>query len=274
MKILQKAVIIFPMISAIIFGMILISSCKTANNNNSENSEAKKIITKTKKMNILFVLTSHDKLGNTDKKTGFWVEEFASPYYALLDKGATITIATPKGGVAPIDPSSDSPDTATKATERFNKDVAVKAKIANTEVLSSINADDFDAVFYPGGHGPLWDLAEDVTSIALIEDFNNQNKPIAFVCHAPAALKEVKNADGTPLVNGKKVTGFTNSEEQAVGLTDIVPFLVEDMLTKNGGIYSKKDNWNTYAIQDGNLITGQNPASSELVADKLINSLK
>ncbi|SOU87898.1 Dimethylallyltransferase [Tenacibaculum dicentrarchi] len=271
MKILQKAVIIFPMISAIIFGMILISSCKTAKNNNSE---AEKIITKTKKMNILFVLTSHDKLGNTDKKTGFWVEEFASPYYALLDKGATITIATPKGGVAPIDPSSDSPDTATKATERFNKDVAVKAKISNTKVLSSINADDFDAVFYPGGHGPLWDLAEDVASIALIEDFNNQNKPIAFVCHAPAALKEVKNADGTPLVNGKKVTGFTNSEEQAVGLTDIVPFLVEDMLTKNGGIYSKKDNWNAYAIQDGNLITGQNPASSELVADKLINSLK
>ncbi|MCG8236686.1 type 1 glutamine amidotransferase domain-containing protein [Tenacibaculum finnmarkense genomovar ulcerans] len=275
MKILQKAAIIFPMISAIIFGMILISSCKTANNNSAERvSSDEKITTKTKKMNILFVLTSHDKLGSTDKKTGFWVEEFAAPYYALLDKGATITIATPKGGAAPIDPSSDSPDAATKATERFNKDDAAKAKIANTQTLTTINADDFDAVFYPGGHGPLWDLAEDVASITLIEEFNNQNKPIAFVCHAPAALKEVKNADGTPLVNGKKVTGFTNSEEQAVGLTDIVPFLVEDMLTKNGGIYSKKDDWNAYAIQDGNLITGQNPASSELVADKLINSLK
>lgn len=225
-------------------------------------------------MNILFVVTSHDKLGDTGKKTGFWVEEFANPYYTLLDKGANITIATPKGGAAPIDPSSDTPDAATKDTERFNKDADAKAKIANTKVLADMNPDDFDAVFYPGGHGPLWDLANDKNSIALIEKFNSQKKPIAFVCHAPAALKDVKKADGTPLVKGKKVTGFTNTEEAAVGLTDIVPFLVEDMMNKNGGIYSKKEDWHAYAIQDGNLITGQNPASSELVAEKLLESLK
>ena len=225
-------------------------------------------------MNILFVLTSHDKLGDTGKKTGFWVEEFASPYYTLLDKGAHITIATPKGGAAPIDPSSDSPDAATEATKRFDKDEEAKARIANTKVLSDLNADDFDAVFYPGGHGPLWDLANDKTSISLIEKFDSQNKPIGFVCHAPAALKNVKNTDGSPLVKGKKVTGFTNSEEAAVGLTEVVPFLVEDMLSENGGVYSKKDDWAAYAIQDGNLITGQNPASSALVADKLLESLK
>ena len=225
-------------------------------------------------MKILFVLTSHDKLGDTGKKTGFWVEEFANPYYSLLDKGANITIATPKGGAAPIDPSSDSPDAATEDTDRFNSDTEAKAHIANTKVLADINPDDFDAVFYPGGHGPLWDLANDETSIALIEKFNSQDKPIAFVCHAPAALKDAKNSDGSALVKGKKVTGFTNTEEAAVGLTDIVPFLVEDMLTKNGGIYSKKEDWAGYAIQDGNLITGQNPASSELVAEKLLESLK
>jgi putative intracellular protease/amidase len=225
-------------------------------------------------MNILFVLTSHDSLGTTGKKTGFWVEEFANPYYTLLDKGANITIATPKGGAAPIDPSSASPDAATAATARFETDTTAQGFIANTKVLSDINADDFDAVFYPGGHGPLWDLANDTTSIALIEKFNTQQKPIAFVCHAPAALKMVKNEDGTPLVKGKKVTGFTNTEEDAVQLTAIVPFLVEDMLTENGGVYSKKEDWAAYAIQDGNLITGQNPASSELVANKLIESLQ
>jgi putative intracellular protease/amidase len=225
------------------------------------------------KMNILFVLTSHDQLGDTGKKTGFWVEEFANPYYTLLDKGATITIATPKGGAAPIDPSSDSPDAATSDTDRFNKDAEAKERIANTKVLDTINTDDFDAVFYPGGHGPLWDLANDKTSIALIEKFNSQQKPIAFVCHAPAALKDVKDANGNPLVKGKKVTGFTNTEEAAVQLTDIVPFLVEDMLNENGGIYSKKEDWAAYAIKDGNLITGQNPASSELVAQKLIEGL-
>ncbi len=255
--------------------IIIASSCKEnktevpSENVLEENIEIKK----GKKMKILFVLTSHDKLGDTGKKTGFWVEEFANPYYTLLDKGADITIATPKGGAAPIDPSSDSPDAATEDTERFNVDDEAKAKIANTKVLADMNPDDFDAVFYPGGHGPLWDLANDKTSIALIEKFNSQEKPIAFVCHAPAALKGVKDANGNPLVKGKKVTGFTNTEEAAVGLTEIVPFLVEDMLSENGGIYSKKDDWAAYAIQDGNLITGQNPASSALVAEKLFESL-
>ncbi|AJR04229.1 type 1 glutamine amidotransferase domain-containing protein [Siansivirga zeaxanthinifaciens] len=225
-------------------------------------------------MKILFVLTSHDKLGNTNEKTGFWVEEFASPYYTLLDKGAEITIATPKGGAAPIDPKSDSPDAATEATKRFDNDDVAKNKIENTKVLADMNPDDFDAVFYPGGHGPLWDLATDETSISLIEKFNIQGKTISFVCHAPAALKHVKDANGNPLVKGKKVTGFSNSEEAAVGLTDVVPFLVEEMLNDNGGIYSKKDDWAAYAIQDGNLITGQNPASSNLVAEKLYVSLK
>lgn len=224
-------------------------------------------------MKTLFVLTSHDKLGDTGKKTGFWVEEFAKPYYTLLDKGVAITVATPKGGPAPIDPSSNAPDAATEATERFNKDALAQEIIANTKKLSDMNPDDFDAVFYPGGHGPLWDLANDATSIALIEKFNDQEKPIAFVCHAPAALKDVKNTDGTPLVTGKKVTGFTNTEEAAVGLTNVVPFLVEDMLSKNGAIYSKKEDWQAYAIQDKNLITGQNPASSALVAEKLLEKL-
>ncbi|MBU2973058.1 type 1 glutamine amidotransferase domain-containing protein [Zobellia sp. B3R18] len=224
-------------------------------------------------MKILFVLTSHDKLGDTGKKTGFWVEEFANPYYTLLDKGADITLATPKGGAAPIDPSSNTPDASTADTERFEKDPVAQEKIKNTKVLADMNADDFDAVFYPGGHGPLWDLANDANSIALIEKFNEQKKPIAFVCHAPAALKSVKGNDGEFLVKGKKVTGFTNTEEDAVQLTDVVPFLVENALKENGGIYSKGEDWAAYALQDGNLITGQNPASSELVAEKLLASL-
>jgi putative intracellular protease/amidase len=263
-------------IVALMLTVLTASSCKeTKKETRSEKvSEDNTTLKKEKEMNILFVLTSHDKVGDTGKKTGFWVEEFANPYYTLLDKGAVITIATPKGGAAPIDPSSDSPDAATEATERFNKDAEAKERIANTKVLADMNPDDFDAVFYPGGHGPLWDLANDATSIALIEKFNAQQKPIAFVCHAPAALKSVKNTDGTPLVKGKKVTGFTNTEEAAVGLTEVVPFLVEDMMNENGAIYSKKDDWAAYAIQDGNLITGQNPASSELVAEKLLESLK
>ena len=263
-------------IIALLLTVVTASSCKdTKKETPSEKVSEEKIeLQKQKEMKILFVLTSHDKLGDTGEKTGFWVEEFANPYYTLLDKGAVITIATPKGGAAPIDPSSDSPDAATKDTERFNNDAEAKERIANTKVLADMNPDDFDAVFYPGGHGPLWDLANDQTSIALIEKFNSQEKPIAFVCHAPAALKSVKNADGTPIVRGKKVTGFTNTEEEAVGLTNVVPFLVEDMLIENGGIYSKKEDWAAYAIQDGNLITGQNPASSELVAEKLLESLK
>ncbi|MEP2279938.1 type 1 glutamine amidotransferase domain-containing protein [Maribacter sp.] len=225
-------------------------------------------------MKILFVLTSHDELGDTGKKTGFWIEEFAAPYYALLDKGAEITVATPKGGQAPTDPSSDSEDAQTKDTKRYKEDKDAQNVINNTKKLADVNAADFDAVFYPGGHGPLWDLANDATSIKLIETFNEQEKPVAFVCHAPAALKGVKGTDGQPLVKGKKVTGFTNSEEAAVQLTEVVPFLVEDMLQENGGIYSKKEDWAAYALQDGNLITGQNPASSEAVAEKLLAALK
>jgi putative intracellular protease/amidase len=261
---------------ALVLTIITASSCKDNKNNKPSESvsEEKPELKKEKNMNILFVLTSHDKLGDTGEKTGFWIEEFANPYYSLLDKGATITIATPKGGAAPIDPRSDAPDAATEATKRYDKDAQAKARIANTKVLADMNADDFDAVFYPGGHGPLWDLAGNKTSIALIETFYGQNKPVAFVCHAPAALKGVKDASGNPLVKGKKVTGFTNSEEKAVGLTDVVPFLVEDMLKENGGIYSKKEDWAVYAIKDGNLITGQNPASSGLVAEKLYESLK
>ena len=265
MKILQSLVIILSLFTA--------SSCKEHTVSETV-SEKQKELKKEKTMNVLFVLTSHDKLGDTGKKTGFWVEEFASPYYTLLDKGAHITIATPKGGAAPIDPSSDSPDAATEATERFNKDNEAKAKIANTKVLADMNPDDFDAVFYPGGHGPLWDLTNDANSVKLIEQFDRQNKPIAFVCHAPAVLKNVKNEDGTALVKGKKVTGFSNLEEAAVGLTEVVPLLLEDMLIENGAFYSNADKWAPYAVQDGNLITGQNPASSELVAEKLLEALK
>lgn len=225
-------------------------------------------------MNILFVLTSHDKLGETGRKTGFWIEEFANPYYTLLDQGAHITLATPKGGKAPIDPGSEVSSASTADTERFDKDEAAQEKINNTLVLADVKQDDYDAVFYPGGHGPLWDLAEDKVSINLIEAFNNQHKPIAFVCHAPAALKHVKNSEGDFLVKNKKITGFSNSEEDAVKLTGVVPFLVEDMLVQNGGIYSKVADWQPYAIQDGNLITGQNPASSALVAEKLLEMLR
>ncbi|PKQ61694.1 type 1 glutamine amidotransferase domain-containing protein [Labilibaculum filiforme] len=225
-------------------------------------------------LKILFVLTSHSQMGDTGHKTGFWVEEFANPYYTLIDQGVDITIATPKGGAAPIDPTSNLPQNATEDTERFNKDEAVQKKINETIALAAINFEDYDAVFYPGGHGPLWDLAEDATSAKLIQDFNEAKKPIAFVCHAPAALKNVKNAKGEFLVKGKKVTGFTNEEEEAVQLTNVVPFLVEDMLKENGGIYSKGDNWAAYAVEDGNLITGQNPASSALVAEMLLKMLQ
>ncbi|WP_461643772.1 type 1 glutamine amidotransferase domain-containing protein [Labilibaculum euxinus] len=225
-------------------------------------------------LKILFVLTSHSQMGNTGHKTGFWVEEFANPYYTLVDQGVDITIATPKGGVAPIDPTSSLPQNATEDTKRFNEDAAVQKKINETIALADVNFEDYDAVFYPGGHGPLWDLAEDATSAKLIQDFNAAKKPIAFVCHAPAALRHVKNAQGEFLVKGKKVTGFTNEEEEAVQLTKVVPFLVEDMLKENGGIYSKGDNWAAYAVQDGNLITGQNPASSALVAEMLLKMLE
>jgi len=221
---------------------------------------------------VLFVVTSNDKLGNTGEKTGFWSEEFAAPYYELLDKGIEITIATPLGGQPPIDPKSADPASATEDTKRFDADNALQEKLKNTHKLSTINQKDYDAVFYPGGHGPLWDLVEDKNSIALIEDFYNNNKPVAFVCHAPAVLKNVK-VKGEYLVKDKKVTGFTNEEEEAVGLTKVVPFLLEDALIKNGGKFSKGATWQPYAVEDGLLITGQNPASSKLVAGKLLEKL-
>jgi putative intracellular protease/amidase len=220
------------------------------------------------------VLTSHDQLGDTGAKTGFWIEEFASPYYLLKDKGVEITLASPKGGQPPIDPSSATPDFSTPSTERFNKDAETQEVLSKTLKLDTINEADYDAVFYPGGHGPLWDLAEDKTSIALIESFYNNNKPVGAVCHAPSVFKHTKDANGNPLVKGKNVTGFTNTEEAAVQLTDVVPFLVEEMLQENGGVFSRGDDWQSYAVQDGNLITGQNPASSELVAKKLLNILE
>ncbi|WP_299441892.1 type 1 glutamine amidotransferase domain-containing protein [uncultured Aquimarina sp.] len=248
--------------------ILLFASC-------GKHTTTKEIIKKTDNMKkVLFVLTSHSDLGNTGEKTGFWIEEFASPYYFLKDKGVEITIASPKGGQPPIDPKSELPDFQTPATKRFNGDQETQTILANTTKLASINANDYDAIFYPGGHGPLWDLAEDKSSIALIEAFYNQNKPVAAVCHAPAIFKNTKKTDGTPLVNGKKVTGFSNTEEEAVQLTDVVPFLVEDMLIANGATYSKEADWSPYAIEDGLLITGQNPASSELVAEKLLGQLK
>jgi putative intracellular protease/amidase len=222
---------------------------------------------------ILFVITSNDKMGDTDHKTGFWIEEFAAPYYLLKDAGFEITLASPKGGQPPIDPNSETEDAQTKATERFEMDKEANTLLANTHKLSEVNEADYDAVFYPGGHGVLWDLVEDKTSIQLIESFNANKKPIAFVCHAPAVLKHPKNTDGEPLVKGKKVTGFTNQEEAAVQLTEVVPFLLEDMLIENGGVYSKIEDWQAYAVEDGNLITGQNPGSSEKVAELLSKRL-
>ena len=222
---------------------------------------------------VLFVVTSNDKLGDTGEKTGFWSEELAAPYYELLDQGVEITIATPLGGQPPIDPKSADPASATEDTKRFDADKVLQGKLKNTVKLSTINQKDYDAVFYPGGHGPLWDLVEDKNSIALIESFYTHKKPVAFVCHAPAVLKHVK-VNGEFLVKGKKVTGFTNEEEEAVGLTKVVPFLLEDALTQNGAKFSKIANWQPYAVEDGLLITGQNPASSKLVAGKLLEQLK
>ncbi|MDH4440247.1 MAG: type 1 glutamine amidotransferase domain-containing protein [Rhizobium sp.] len=224
-------------------------------------------------MKILMVLTSHDQLGDTGKKTGFWLEEFAAPYYVLKDAGAEITLASPKGGQPPLDPKSDEPDAQTEATGRFKADQTAQQLLASTTPLSHIDPADFDAVFYPGGHGPLWDLAEDKDSIALIGAFAAQDRPIAAVCHAPGVLRHVKGRDGKPLVSGKKVAGFTNSEEEAVGLTEVVPFLVEDMLKGHGGLYEKGPDWGVYVVTDGKLVTGQNPASSEEAAKALLTLL-
>ncbi|GGE58401.1 putative intracellular protease/amidase [Pedobacter psychrotolerans] len=221
---------------------------------------------------VLFVLTSHDELGNTGKKTGFWSEELAAPYYALADKDVEIVLASTKGGQPPIDPKSEEPSFQTDNTKRMDNDSVLLDKLKNTIPLDEVKMEDYDAVFYPGGHGPLWDLAENATSQKLIVDFYTANKPVAFVCHAPGVLKDVK-VNGEYLVKGKKVTGFTNTEEEGVELTNVVPFLVEDMLVKNGGIYSKIGDWNPYAVVDGLLITGQNPASSEKVAEELLKMI-
>lgn len=225
-------------------------------------------------MKILMVLTSHDQLGETGKKTGFWLEEFASPYYVFKDAKAEVTLASPNGGQPPLDPKSDEPDFQTEATKRFKGDVDAQAALANTLRLSDISSENYDAVFYPGGHGPLWDLTEDRSSIALIESMYASGKPVAAVCHASAVLNHAKTSDGIPLVEGRSVTGFSNTEEDAVQLSEIVPFLVEDELKARGANYSKADDWHPYAITDGNLITGQNPASSDLVAKAVLEKIK
>lgn len=221
-------------------------------------------------MKILMVLTSHDALGNTGKKSGFWLEEFAAPYYVFADAGAEITIASPKGGQPPLDPKSDEPDAQTAATDRFRSDKAAQDKLAHSVPLDSVDAGDFDAIFYPGGHGPLWDLAESATSIGLIESFDRAGKPIGLVCHAPGVLRHVKAANGDPIVKGRKVAGFTNSEEQGVGLVDVVPFLIEDEFSAQGAHYAKGADWEEHVVTDGMLVTGQNPASSEAAAEKLL----
>ena len=224
-------------------------------------------------MNILMVLTSHDALGDTGKKTGFWLEEFAAPYYVLGDAGADITLASPKGGQPPLDPKSDEAGAQTDDTRRFKGDAAARAALAKTARLADLDLNGFDAVFFPGGHGPLWDLAEDPTSIHLIEHFASSGRPIAAVCHAPAIFRHTKGANGKPLVSGRNVTGFTNTEEVAAGLTDVVPFLVEDMLIANGGVYSKGADWASHVVVDGKLVTGQNPASSKAAAEALLKML-
>ncbi len=225
-------------------------------------------------MKVLIVLTSHSQLGDTGKKTGFWVEEFAAPYYQLADAGAEITLASPKGGQPPIDPRSQEAEAQTKFTQRFDKDEPLQQKLAHTLELSSVKASDYDAVFYPGGHGPLWDLTRDVSSIALIAAFQQQGKPMAFVCHAPCALLNVKLSNGDPLIKGKNVTGFSDTEEAGVKLTNVVPFLLEDELKKAGGHYSKGPDWSVHVVTDGLLITGQNPASSAEAAKVLLKGLK
>ena len=225
-------------------------------------------------MKILMILTSHDQLGNTGKKTGFWLEEFAAPYYVFKDAGAELVLASPKGGQPPLDPKSDDADAQTDDTRRFRKDKAALEALAHTTRLSEVSRAGFDAVFYPGGHGPLWDLAEDADSIKLVEGMAAAGKTVAAVCHAPAVFRHTKAPDGSPLVKGKKVTGFTNTEEEAVQLTKVVPFLVQDMLESNGGVYSKGDDWQSYVVTDGKLITGQNPASSAAAARAVLAQLK
>ena len=225
-------------------------------------------------MKILMVLTSHDQLGNTGRKTGFWLEELAAPYYVFKDAGAKITLVSPKGGRPPLDPKSNEPEFRTDLTLRFEKDAAAEAQLDKTLRLDSVRREDFDTLFYPGGHGPMWDLAEDPNSVRLIESFFAAGKHVAIVCHSPAALRHVKTPDGRPLVQGKEVTGFTTGEEEAVGLTKVVPFLVEDEMLRLGAIFSKKANWMPHVVSDGLLITGQNPHSSGPAAQALLAALK
>ncbi|HEY3275428.1 MAG TPA: type 1 glutamine amidotransferase domain-containing protein [Syntrophorhabdaceae bacterium] len=224
-------------------------------------------------MKILMVMTSHDTLGNTGRKTGFWLEEFAAPYYTFLDAGAVVTVASPKGGEPPLDPKSDTPEGQTNATTRFKKDRATQSVLAHTVKLAQVVADDYDAIFYPGGHGPMWDMPDNPTSIALIEAFLKADKPVGAVCHAPVALVNVRGKDGKYLVEGRRVTGFTNAEEEEVGLTAVVPFLLEDRLKERGGVFSKAVNWAPYVQVDGTLVTGQNPASSGPAALELMKLL-
>ena len=225
-------------------------------------------------MNILIVLTSHDTLGNTGRKTGFWLEEFAAPYYAFVDAGAQVTLASPAGGQPPLDPKSDDPDAQTDDTRRFRQDKDAQRQLAATLRLAQVQAADYDAVFYPGGHGPLWDLAEDPKSVALIETMLAAGKPVAAVCHAPGVLRHAMTANGKPLVQGRQVTGFSNAEEAAVQLSDVVPFLVEDELKRLGGQYTSGPDWQPHVVSDGLLVTGQNPASSVGVAHALLDRLK
>ncbi len=220
------------------------------------------------------ILTSHDKLGDTGKKTGYWLEEFAAPYYAFLDAGAEITLASPAGGNPPLDPQSDVPDAQTEATERFKKHDAAQHALANTIRLAGVDTDGFDAIFFSGGHGPVWDLAENADSQRIIETSIAADRPLAAVCHAPAVFKHTKGANGKSLVSGRRVTGFTNTEEEGVGLTEIVPFLIEDMLKANGGFYEKGPDWGSYVVVDSNLVTGQNPASSAAAAKELLKLIK
>ncbi|HLO69321.1 MAG TPA: type 1 glutamine amidotransferase domain-containing protein [Flavipsychrobacter sp.] len=231
------------------------------------------VTAQTPKKKVLFVLTSHDKLGNTGKKTGFWIEEFATPYYYFKDKGIEVVVASPNGGQAPIDPKSNEPSFQTASTKRYFADNETQKVLSNTVALSKVNTKDYDAVFYPGGHGPMWDLSKDKHSINLISSFYNSNKPVAFVCHGSAALVNVKDKSGNYIINGKRLTSFCNTEESAVQLTEVVPFSLEDKLKERGANYEKGNDWSSFAIEDGLLITGQNPQSSEKVAEILFNRL-
>ena len=225
-------------------------------------------------MKVLMILTSHDQLGDTGEKTGFWLEELAAPYYVLLDAGVEITLASPAGGHPPLDPKSDAPDAQTAATERFKQDVSAQGSLANTTKLAEIDADEFDGIFFPGGHGPLWDLAENFDSRRIIKAFIAENRPLAAVCHALAIFKHTKRPDGRSLISGRRVTGFSNTEEESVGLTEVVPFLIEEMLEANGGHYEKGPDWSSYVVVDGKLVTGQNPASSGAAATALLKILQ